>query len=78
MAVTASAGAVRPLFHLPGDTGMSSLNLLVAFLVVVVTVQTVVALAYFAHRHPGAIQPLALALAGIAVMVAVVMPIAAR
>lgn len=57
---------------------MSSLNLLVAFLVVVVTVQTVVALAYFAHRHPGAIQPLALALAGIAVMVAVVMPIAAR
>ncbi|MFD4763780.1 hypothetical protein ACFWOJ_34575 [Streptomyces sp. NPDC058439] len=57
---------------------MSSLNLLVALLLVVVTIQTALALAYLAHRHPGAIQPLALAVAGTAVMVAVVMPIAAR
>ncbi|MCX4417884.1 hypothetical protein OOK43_32115 [[Kitasatospora] papulosa] len=57
---------------------MSSLHLLVALFLVVVTVQTAVALAYLAHRHPGFIQPLALAVAGVAVMVAVVMPIAAR
>lgn len=57
---------------------MSSLNLLVALLLVVVTIQTALALAYLAHRQPGAIEPLALAVAGTAVMVAVVMPIAAR
>ncbi|MFJ8982941.1 hypothetical protein [Streptomyces sp. NPDC102282] len=57
---------------------MSSLHLLVALLLVVVTIQTALALAYFAHRYPGFIQPLALAVAGTAVMVAVVMPIATR
>ncbi|MFC9407833.1 hypothetical protein ACFRAA_23175 [[Kitasatospora] papulosa] len=57
---------------------MSSLHLLVALFLVVVTVQTALALAYLAHHHPGSIQPLALAVAATAVMVAIVMPIATR
>ncbi|MFF9690977.1 hypothetical protein [Streptomyces sp. NPDC014623] len=64
---------VRALPH-PRGTLPVHPGLLVALLVVVVTVQT----GLLAHRHPRSIQPLALAVAGIAVMVAVVMPIAAR
>ncbi|MEU3008291.1 hypothetical protein [Streptomyces sp. NPDC007020] len=54
---------------------MSSLVLLVAVLLVLVTVMFVGALLYLGHHHPKLIAPLTLAMVGAAFVAALVVPI---
>ncbi|WP_181384453.1 hypothetical protein [Streptomyces sp. NWU49] len=57
---------------------MSTLALLVVLLLVLVGLLIFGALAYLVHRHPALTQPLAVGLAGLAVMGAVVAAIAGQ
>ncbi|WP_055561881.1 hypothetical protein [Streptomyces luridiscabiei] len=57
------------------NTVMSSLALLVAVLLVLVTVMFVGALLYLGHHHPKLIAPLTLALVGAAFVAALVVPV---
>lgn len=55
---------------------MSTLALLVVLLLVLVSLLVTTALGYLAYRHPALTQPLTVALAGAAVLIAMVATVA--
>ncbi|MFD8566674.1 hypothetical protein [Streptomyces sp. NPDC059639] len=57
---------------------MSTLALLVAVLICLVSVLFAGGLAYLAHRHPAAREPMVIAIAAVGVMAGVIVPIAIR
>jgi hypothetical protein len=57
---------------------MSTLVLLSAVLLVLVSAMTFGGLAYLAHRHPATREPLLVGLSGMAVVAAIVVPIITR
>ncbi|MFG3398763.1 hypothetical protein [Streptomyces parvus] len=57
---------------------MSTLALLVALLLVLVTTMLVAGLVYIAHRHPAWTAPLTLGLLGAALVTSVLVPVVVR